>query len=147
MERIDSKYLIYPKQDQNPDNTRLKVFYTNDWHGQTDNMGGILGASLQFDSSTKGQKLDTLKLVAGDTWSGANTKKNNLILNLMNYMGFDACALGNHELDAGTKAMLDVVNNSRGTKFVSANLKKTDGTGLNKIAASYIKEENGNKAV
>lgn len=145
MERIDSKYLIYPKQDQNPDNTRLKVFYTNDWHGQTDNMGGILGASLQFDSSTKGQKLDTLKLVAGDTWSGANTKKNNLILNLMNYMGFDACALGNHELDAGTKAMLDTVNNSKGTEFVSANLKKTDGTELNNIAKSFIKEENGNK--
>ena len=91
MEQINSKYLIYPKQKTTDSAaTKLKLFYTNDWHGQTDNIGGILGGSLQFDSSTKGQKIDTLKLAAGDTWSGANIKKNNFILNLMNYMGFDA---------------------------------------------------------
>ena len=139
-----SKYLTYPKST--PDgSTRLKLFYTNDWHGQTDNMGGILGGSLQFDSSTKGQKLDTLKLVAGDSWSGANTKKNNLILNLMNYMGFDACTLGNHELDAGTQAMEQIVNNSSGTKFISSNLKKQDGSNPKGVENSFIKEVNGNK--
>ena len=168
MERIDSKYLTYKtpqnkqglKFNQNPatdftkylikpqgssNNTKLKIFYTNDWHGQTDNLGGILGASLHFDSTTKGQKLDTLKLIAGDSWSGANTKKNNLILNLMNYMGFDACALGNHEFDAGTQAMLDTVNNSTNTKFVSANIQTTGGNKLKGIESSFIKEENGNK--
>ena len=73
MEKINSKYLIYPKEPQAPKGTtKLKLFYTNDWHGQTDNMGGILGASLQFDSSTKGQNVDTLKLIAGDCWSGGN---------------------------------------------------------------------------
>ena len=146
MEQINSKYLIYPKQKTTDSAaTKLKLFYTNDWHGQTDNIGGILGGSLQFDSSTKGQKIDTLKLAAGDTWSGANVKKNNFILNLMNYMGFDACAIGNHELDAGTKAMLDTVRNSSKTKFVSANLKTTQGEQLKGVESSFIKEENGNK--
>ena len=148
MEQINnsilSKYLIYPKNPQNG-TTRLKIFYTNDWHGQTDNMGGILGASLQFDSSTKGQNLDTLKLIAGDSWSGANKKKNNLILNLMNYMGFDACTIGNHELDAGTEAMEQIISNSSGTKFVSSNLKKQDGANPKGIENSFIKEVNGNK--
>ena len=67
MKRIDSKYLIYPKQDQNPDNTRLKVFYTNDWHGQTDNMGGILGGSMQFDSVTGGY-VDASRLSGGQKY-------------------------------------------------------------------------------
>ena len=146
MERVNSKYLIYlKKQESELETTRLKLFYTNDWHGQTDNMGGILGGSMQFDSSTKGQKLDTLKLVAGDSWSGANTKKNNLILKLMNYMGFDACAIGNHELDAGTKNLTDAIKNSKKTKFISSNLKTTQGKTLEGVVSSIIKEENGNK--
>ncbi len=146
MEKINSKYLIYPKEPQAPKGTtKLKLFYTNDWHGQTDNMGGILGASLQFDSSTKGQNVDTLKLIAGDSWSGGNTKKNNLILNLMNYMGFDACAIGNHELDAGTKSFIDTIKGTIGTKFVTSNIKTQDGKSLEGTVSSFVKEENGNK--
>ncbi len=146
MEQIKSKYLIYPKKPEPPKGTaQLKLLYTNDWHGQTDNLGGILGASLQFDSSTKGTKFDTLKLIAGDSWSGGNTKKNQLILNLMNYMGFDACAIGNHELDAGFKAFKDTIKNTSYTKFVSSNLTTSDNKGAEGIASSIIKEENGNK--
>ena len=137
------KYLLNCNGSTN--NTRLKIFYTNDWHGQTDNMGGILGASLQFDSCTQGQKLDTLKLIAGDSWTGANTKKNSLILNLMNYMGFDACAVGNHELDSGSKGLLDTIKSSYHTKFVSSNLKTKQGETPNGIVSSFVKEENGNK--
>ena len=146
MEQINSKYLIYPEKQKLPKgSTRLKLFYTNDWHGQTDNMGGILGGSMQFDSSTKGQKLDTLKLIAGDSWSGANTKKNSLIVNLLNYMGFDACAIGNHELDAGTDAFEKTIKGVNNTKFVSSNLKTEDGKNLQGVVSSFIKEENGNK--
>ncbi len=146
MERVNSKYLIYPKTPEPKQGTaKLKLFYTNDWHGQTDNMGGILGGSMQFDSSTKGQKLDTLKLIAGDSWSGANTKKNSLIVNLLNYMGFDACAIGNHELDAGTDAFEKTIQGAANTKFVSSNLKTEDGKNLQGVVSSFIKEENGNK--
>ena len=145
--RVDfTKYMPNWKKPVAPEgSTRLKLLYTNDWHGQTDNMGGILGASLQFDSSTKGQKLDTLKLIAGDSWSGANGKKNSLILNLMNYMGFDACTIGNHELDSGSKAFIDTIKGSYNTKFVSSNLKTTQGKTPEGVVSSFVKEENGNK--
>ena len=64
-----TKYIQNLKKPVAPEgSTRLKLLYTNDWHGQTDNMGGILGASLQFDSSTKGQKLDTLKITKKNPW-------------------------------------------------------------------------------
>lgn len=150
---LNSKYLIYNKPAPNSVLTstsqakpaKLRLFYTNDWHGQTDNMGGILGASLQFDSTAKGQNLDTLKLCAGDSWSGANVKKNNMIANLMNYMKFDACVLGNHEFDAGTNALKEVIDGSKGTKFISANVKTADNKALHGIEGSIVKEVNGNK--
>lgn len=146
MERINSKYLTYPKiPDMQSGTTKLKIFYTNDWHGQTDNMGATLGASLQFDSSTKGQNIDTLKLSAGDSWSGGNEKKNKLILNLMNYMGFDASTIGNHELDAGSKKFVDTIKGTNATKFVSSNLKTSSGQNISGVVSSLIEEKNGNK--
>lgn len=153
MEKINSKYLITEqKLPQAPKNattapnsgSNLKIFYTNDWHGQTDNMGGILGASLQFDSATKGSKFDTLKLCAGDSYSGANGEKNKLIVNLLNYMKFDACALGNHEFDSGEEEAGKAINSSKHTKFISSNL-KTNSEHLKGIESTFVKEINGNK--
>ncbi len=146
MEQINSRYITYIKQPAAQENTtKLKLFYSNDWHGQTDNLGGVLSGSLYFDSATKGGNFDTLKLIAGDSWSGGNTKKNNLILNLMNYMGIDASTIGNHELDNGSKNLKNAIKNSKNTKFVSSNLKTTQGNNIDGVANSIIKEENGNK--
>ena len=47
MEQINSRYLTYIKQPAAQEKTtKLKLFYTNDWHGQTDNLGGVLSGSL-----------------------------------------------------------------------------------------------------
>lgn len=150
---VSTKYLIKPnaqKMDNSAQNgvskpTKLKVFYTNDWHGQSDNLGSTYGAALDFNSSAQGQSFDTLRLMAGDSWSGADTKKNNMILNIMNFLRFDACAVGNHELDAGVNALVEATNKSKGTQFVSANLTPENGQTLGNVKKSAIKEINGNK--
>lgn len=147
MELINSKYLIAPKSQSTtkPQSTKLKLFYTNDWHGTTDNLGGVLGAALHFDSSTQGKNLDTLKLCAGDSWSGANAKKNSFIVNLLNYMRFDACAVGNHELDAGIKAFVDTISGSKHTKFLSSNIHDSNNQKPSGVQSSFVKEINGSK--
>ncbi len=121
--------------------SKFKLFYVNDLHGQTDNLGGVLGASMQFDSSTKGANFDTLKISGGDNWAGGNDKKNQLMAKLLNFMKFDATTVGNHEFDGGVQAFKDIAGKSKHTKFLSSNINLS----ANNIAKSTVIEENGNK--
>ena len=125
--------------------TKLSIFYINDMHGNIDNMAGMLAASDKFDKETANKDVDTLKLSAGDNFSGGDAKKNQVVVNLLSRMGIDASAVGNHELDSTLSTFYKFINPDK-TKFLAANVKTPKESDFYKnIQKSVVLEINGNK--
>ena len=87
-------------------------FYSfNDLHGKfedTDSQPGVdeLTAYLK---NRMGIDDYTVFISAGDMWQGgsaSNATKGNIVTDWMNYLGFEAMALGNHEFDWGQDAIV-----------------------------------------
>lgn len=126
-------------------NNRLSLFYINDMHGNIDNMSGMLAASDKFDKETQNKGVDVLKLSAGDNFSGGDEKKNKLVINLLNRMGIEASALGNHEFDSTISTFYKFLDPEK-TKFLAANANTPAGSEFyNNIQRSTIIENNGTK--
>ncbi len=127
-----------------PQTRRLSVFYTNDFHGNTDNFSGLMLASKQFDASTSPQT-DSIKISAGDNYAGSDTKKNSLVTSLLSALGINVSAVGNHELDAQTDEFAKNIQDHK-IQYVASNLEVEDKNPLKKlIHESLIQEINGEK--
>lgn len=125
--------------------TKLSVFYINDMHGNIDNMAGMIAASDKFDRETQKENVDTLKLSAGDNFSGGDSKKNQVVINLLNRMGIDASAVGNHEFDSTISTFYKFLNPDK-TKFLAANAKTPNNSEFYKnVQKSTVIDVNGNK--
>ncbi|PYZ92646.1 hypothetical protein CR194_13340 [Salipaludibacillus keqinensis] len=81
----------------------LDIFHTNDIHSKIDNFG-LISAFI----NEKGEEADHhLYLDAGDIFSGnavVDLQDGEPIVALLNEMGLDAMAIGNHEFDYGQEA-------------------------------------------
>lgn len=125
--------------------TKLSIFYINDMHGNIDNMAGMIAASDKFDRETGKENVDTLKLSAGDNFSGGDDKKNQVVINLLNRMGIDASAVGNHEFDSTISTFYKFLHPEK-TKFLAANAKTPNGSEFYKnVQKSTVIDVNGNK--
>ncbi len=125
--------------------TKLSIFYINDMHGNIDDMSGMIAASDKFDKETAQQDVDTLKISAGDNFSGGNDKKNQVVINLLSRMGIDVSAVGNHEFDSTISAFYKFLNPDK-TKFLAANANAPEGSDFYKnVQKSTVIEVNGNK--
>lgn len=125
-------------------NSKLSIFYVNDMHGNVDNMAGMIAASDRFDKEHSDNKTDTIKLSAGDNFSGGDDKRNKLIINLLSRMGINASAVGNHEFDASISSFYKYLNPD--TKFLAANANTSNNPEFYKnVQKSTIIEENGTK--
>ena len=132
-------------QAKTPKNNKLSIFYINDMHGNVDNMSGMIAASDKFDRETKGKNVDVLKLSAGDNFSGADEKKDKLVINLLSRMGIEASAVGNHEFDPTISEFYKLLNPEK-TKFLAANANTPTGSEFyNNVQKSTIVENNGTK--
>lgn len=115
----------------------INVLATGDMHGwlepqQVD--GQWLGGSAEMLAYWKKVEHYTPKqflvVGCGDTATGpalATVLKNGPVLGVMNIMGYDACAVGNHEFDY-SRALLDTWQKTAHFPFISANLVNKDGT-------------------
>ena len=125
---------------------KLSIYYYNDTHGNSDLMAGIVNGAKQFKKQSLEKDSVSFVLSAGDNYSGADIKKNNFIVNLMqNIMGVDLSAVGNHEIDGGIKGLADVAKNKK-VQFVATNVilpQNTSAEGV--IKKSVIKEQKGVK--
>ncbi len=96
---------------------RLTVLHTNDWHsriepfpmdgGKFQGKGGA-AARAAIISKIRKQNKNVLLLDAGDMFQGTpyfNFYKGELEIKLMSEMGYDACAIGNHDFDAGVDGL------------------------------------------
>lgn len=122
---------------------KLSLFFINDMHGHFDNMSNILGASMQFDKDVKKKGADALKLSGGDNYTGGDIKRNNLMMNFLDYIGIEASAVGNHEYDATASEFYNTKNKAK-VKFLAANANIPQGSQFyNNITKSTIIQKDG----
>ncbi|GAE33718.1 5'-nucleotidase C-terminal domain-containing protein [Halalkalibacter akibai] len=106
----------------------LKILHTNDIHARVNDFGKI-AAYIQAEREAA---THSLFLDAGDIFSGnpvVDLQYGKPIVDLLNHMGLDAMAIGNHDFDYGQEEMVKRINEST-FPWLSANT--TVGDGANK---------------
>jgi 2',3'-cyclic-nucleotide 2'-phosphodiesterase (5'-nucleotidase family) len=130
----------------------LVVLYTNDEHGWMvpyQNTGGSAGMAYhwrQRESLTEDGPF--LVLSGGDMWTGhalSTVWEGESMTDVMNSMGYDAAAIGNHDFDFGLDALRERAEQAE-FPFLSANIRES-GTGeVPDFAVPYfVTEVNGLK--
>ena len=147
---ILNKYQQQPQHAPNTNasngkSTRASIFYINDLHGKMTNMERLYAIARQFDSFTPSYEMDKLKLASGDIILGENYLANRVAHNFMNWAGFSATALGNHEMDVVPEKLSELIKNAK-YKILGANVDVDKTSPMHgKIAKSFVEEHNGNK--
>lgn len=86
---------------------KLTIFFFNDAHAQLDNF-----AKIKSIVDNEREKINVLVVSAGDNFSGNpvvdnNPEKGMPIIEMMNKIGLDVSAVGNHEFDYGPEVLAD----------------------------------------
>lgn len=110
------------------DTIKLVVLAVNDQHAKIDNYGQLKAAVDQIRSKYN----NVLLLSGGDNFTGnpvvdQYSDKGYPIIDLMNIVGFNASAVGNHEFDYGQETLAKRMEQAK-FPFLSANIKNHDGT-------------------
>lgn len=123
---------------------RTSIFYINDFHGKSINIERTITASRAFDSFTKSENTDKLKLSSGDIQLGEPLEANKVMVEAQNIMGIMASAMGNHEYDM-PKHISELIPHM-GYKMLACNINiQPDNPLYDKVKKSYVQEVNGNK--
>ncbi len=134
-----------------PANVRnLVVMYTNDEHGwmeATENTGGAAGiVGLWKEKEGWVQDSSFLILSGGDMWTGPAIStwfQGESMAEVMNAMGYDAAAIGNHEFDFSVEGLRARLEQSD-FPFLSANIREKTTGDIPDFATPYaIQEVNG----
>lgn len=112
----------------------IVILYTNDVHCKIDEEIGYAGLA-SYKNYVK-TKTDYVTLVdCGDAIQGdaiGTISKGELIIDLMNEVGYDYAILGNHEFDYGIDQLSNLINKSKAT-YLGCNLEYS-GTKTNKLS-------------
>lgn len=131
--------------------------YINDVHGKMTNMERIYNISKEFDTSASKEitnfysnvpqgDISKFKVSSGDIILGANYTHNQVANQFMNWSGFIASALGNHELDIVEPANFAKLLENSKYKMLAANVDIDKNSPLNgRIQKSMIVEKDGEK--
>ncbi|MEH7522572.1 5'-nucleotidase C-terminal domain-containing protein [Bacillus sp. JJ1503] len=142
------QFLVNAEGTASADTKKITILHTNDSHGRvvessTDGMGFAKISTLvkQFESENP----NTLLLDAGDTLHGttfATLSKGESVAEVMNKVGYDGMAAGNHDFNYGYERLLEL---EKKVVFpvLSANVRKADGSLL--LKPYVIKEVDGIK--
>ncbi|MBS4190212.1 5'-nucleotidase C-terminal domain-containing protein [Bacillus sp. FJAT-49705] len=132
----------------NTDTKNITILHTNDSHGrveesQNDGMGFAKLSTLvkKYESENP----NTLLLDAGDTLHGttfATLSQGESIAKVMNKVGYDGMAAGNHDFNYGYKRLLEI-EKMLDFPVLSANVRQKDGSNL--LKPYTIKEVDGIK--
>jgi len=129
---------------------RLVVLYTNDEHGwmepsaETGGAGGILNRWRRSQGLTEDGPF--LILSGGDMWTGpaiSTVLEGESMTDVMNRMGYDAAAIGNHDFDFSPEVLRERARQAD-FPFLSANLRDRSTGQIPDFAQAYvIREING----
>ena len=130
----------------------LKVLYTNDEHGWMEpyqNTGGSAGMAYQWrQREAWTEDGPFLVLSGGDMWTGhalSTVWEGKSMTDVMNAMGYDAAAIGNHDFDFGLEALVEHDGQAK-FPFLSANIRERDTGEVPDFAVPYfVTEVNGIK--
>lgn len=127
---------------------KITILHTNDSHGRieeskNDGMGFAKLSTLvkQFQAENP----NTLLLDAGDTFHGttfATVSKGESIVEVMNKVGYDGMAAGNHDFNYGYERLLELEKKAE-FPVISANVRQKDNSLL--LKPYFIKEVDGIK--
>ncbi|UFJ43317.1 5'-nucleotidase C-terminal domain-containing protein [Brevibacillus humidisoli] len=125
----------------------ITIGHVNDVHGhiQEDSFNKEYGYAKMATliKEWRGENDNFLLLDAGDTFQGTiyvNQFQGETVVPILNKLGFDVMAAGNHEFDFGHQQLIKLRDQLE-HPILSANISKADGTGL--LAPSVIKEIDG----
>lgn len=147
----DAAYFVWKNPNSNSDTSSLlTILHLNDNHRKVDGLTRFKTAFDQITNKLQGSGVDLLKVHSGDYNAANDFEKLKLQVLLLNNLGINYAAIGNHELDVGPKKLTEALNDSQ---FISlaANLKLDPNCELNKlinsgkIVNSSIFESNGNR--
>ena len=125
-----------PKQD-------IVVLYTNDVHCAVDSGIGYAGlAALETEYRNAGA--DVILADCGDALQGepiGTISKGAYIIDIMNELGYDVAAIGNHEFDYGSEQFLALVEQAD-FPYLACNFRHMN-TGEPVLGGSYMLEAGG----
>ena len=120
-----TSFTIRVNELENPDikdMAELKIYYLNDTHGSfiredSESSSAIKEAGMAYLGKFLKEQKDadpenTLILSGGDMFQGgyeSNVTHGKVMIDAMNYIGFDAMVLGNHEFDWGEEILREMV--------------------------------------
>lgn len=129
---------------------RLVILYTNDEHGWMEPWSESAGAAGLYHKWQRYPGFEEggpyLILSGGDMWTGpaiSTTLEGRSMADIMNRMGYDAAAIGNHDFDFGLEALRARAQQSE-FPLLSANLRERSSGEIPDFAEPYtILEVNG----
>ena len=151
----DETVSVYEKS--NPKLTHTSWFYVNDVHGKMTNMERIYNMTKEFDATPAAKiapefwnkntgDVSKFKVSSGDIILGANYVHNQVANKFLDWSGFIASALGNHELDVVEPGNLAKLLSDSKYKMLAANVDIKEGSPLvGKIQKSMVVEKDGEK--
>ena len=134
-------------RSETSDVRQITVLYTNDEHGwlaatdDIDGAAGMLGLWRDVEGYTEGGPF--LVLSGGDTWTGPAISSwfdGESMIDVMNAMGYDAAAIGNHEFDFGVDGLRARIDQAE-FPFLSANIRDTATGEPADFALPYVIQE------
>jgi len=145
-------FIILFSACSSPEKKRIHIIYTTDEHGWfTDNEKADGAAALMHLWEEKeGFSLEAdsfLVLSGGDMWTGASEStwfKGQSMFQVMNAMGYDAAAIGNHEFDFSLDTLKARFQRSD-FPYLAANISYKNGAAADFALPYVIKEVNGIK--
>lgn len=151
----DETVSVYGKS--NPKLTHTSWFYVNDVHGKMTNMERIYNMTKEFDATPAAKiapafwnkntgDVSKFKVASGDIILGANYIHNQVANKFLDWSGFIASALGNHELDVVEPGNLAKLLSDSKYKMLAANVDIREGSPLvGKFQKSMVVERDGEK--
>lgn len=145
---------VYNPSENAPKLTHTSWFYINDVHGKMTNMERIYNISKEFDSTPANimaskffsgdDSVSKFKVSSGDIILGEEIIPNTVASQFLNWSGFIASALGNHELDITKPETFAKFLSESNYKMLAANVDIDPNSPLaNKIHKSMITEKDG----
>ncbi|MFC2135933.1 bifunctional metallophosphatase/5'-nucleotidase [Bacteroidota bacterium] len=136
--------LVDPSPADSTQLTNITILYTNDEHGwmEPDNEYGGAAGMMGIWRDVEGYTEDGPFLIfsGGDMWTGPALStwfEGESMVEVMNAMGYNAAAIGNHEVDFGIDKLIQNSNDSS-FPFLSANIVMTGTSNPPVWCQSYI---------
>ncbi len=154
---VYTKTTTEPQKLSEPKLTHTSWFYVNDLHGKMTNMERIYNMTKEFDKTQASEiapsfwtnstsDISKFKVSSGDIILGANYTHNQVANKFLNWSGFIASALGNHELDVVEPGNLAKLISDSKYKMLAINVDIDKNSPLyGKIEKSMVVEKDGEK--